>query len=275
MSRSYVERETTPSTTPNVTNAATKSSGFAMLCIVSKVARRRGGVKWCAVQRPAAARAAANRSANKLLTMATSRCMLRSMIEVPGADVQDTPTTAAQVARDAIIQLLRSDDDTPPALAMARRQGAAVLDLIAQVLDQIGGTTSPSTLAAAASWCHRYYADLHDKASSKSTLLGADGGVIAEGVAEPVLRDMQRRATMWGEVVRVMPSIEATSQFENIQTILVRKTIIQLWSQLSACVTGTLVTQLMHGGHPAALVTLADMAGSFSREVAEMARGCK
>lgn len=184
------------------------------------------------------------------------------MIEVPGADTHDTPS-AAQVARDAITQLMRQDDDIAPAIASARRQGAATLDLIAQVLDQIGGTTSPSTLAAAASWCHRYYTDLHTKASSKSTLLGADGGVIAEGVAEPVLRDMLRRATMWGEVVRVLPLdrfVEPTPP-------------IAFWSQLSACVTATLVTQLMHGGHPAALVTLADMAGSFSREVAEIARG--
>ena len=269
MSRSYVERETTPSTTPDVTSAATKSSGFVVLCIVGKVARRRGGVKWCAVQRPAAARAAANRSANKLLTMATSRCMLRSMIEVPGADVQDTPTTTAQVARDAITQLLRPDDDTPPVLVMARRQGAAVLDLIAQVLDQIGGTTSPSTLAAAASWCHRYYADLHDKASSKSTLLGADGGLIAEGVAEPVLRDMQRRATMWGEVAAAIaaPTLEDHVEYGRVSGV-------KLWSQLSACVTATLITQLIRpSSHPAAIATLADMAGSFSREVAEMARG--
>lgn len=195
------------------------------------------------------------------------------MIEVPGADTLIAPPTTAQVARDAITQLLRSDNDTPPMTTIAQRQDTAMLDLIAQVLDQIGGATSPATLAAAASRCHRYYADLHDKVASKSTLLDADGGVIAEGVAEPVLRDMQRRAMMWGEVVQAMPldTVQSAHRRSRYGDSITGE--LQLWAQLSACVTATLATQLMHGGHPAALVTLADMAGSFSREVAEMARG--
>ena len=47
MSRSYVERETTPSTSPDVTSAVTKSSCFAVLQggIVGKVARLGGDVK--------------------------------------------------------------------------------------------------------------------------------------------------------------------------------------------------------------------------------------